>query len=248
MTQGDLDCLRETCSFPIGVQTRIPGKGEMVLSASSDEVAFYEAAFPAGLRFPVHPTIRQILDFYSICPAQLSPNAWRNIISVLVIWRFHRPHLSLNEFRCLYTLLKGPGSESEWLYFKARPSKNVLKGAPSNVKGWKRRFFFISGDDWEFHPMIPREEGGVQVPRSWGAPVEVSSSGGGMAEGEVGGEAEGDIRGENAATADHTSESSRSIDVSPLGVLSREDSVELAGIIGEEMLSPHAFDLDVKAV
>ncbi|GFS41640.1 hypothetical protein Acr_00g0075480 [Actinidia rufa] len=142
----------------------------MVLSTSLGEVAFYEAIFSAGLRFAVHPTIKRILNFYGICPAQLSPNAWRNIISMLVIWHFHRRHLSLNEFRCLYTLLKGPGSESGWLYFKARLGKNILKGPPNNVKGWKRRFFFISGDDWEFHSTIPREEGVVQVSRSWGAP------------------------------------------------------------------------------
>ncbi|GFY81138.1 hypothetical protein Acr_01g0009470 [Actinidia rufa] len=224
MTHGDLDRLRETCSFPIGVQTRIPGKGKTVLSASSGEVAFYEAAFPAGLR-------------------------------------------------CLYTLLKGPGSESGWLYFKARPGKNVLKGAPSNVKGWKRRFFFISREDWEFHPMIPREERDeerfLQVFEKIGgghfkilvilnsrtfykyfAPgqVEVYSSGGCMAGGEVGGEAEGDIRGESAATADHASESSHPTNVSRLGVPSREGSIELAGFIEEEMLSPHASVLDAKAV
>ncbi|GFY81123.1 hypothetical protein Acr_01g0009320 [Actinidia rufa] len=253
MTQGDLDHLWETCSFLIGVQTRIPRKGETVLSASSGKVAFYEATFPASLRFPVHPTIRRILDFYGIYPAQLSSNAWRNILSVLV-----------------------------------RPVKNVLKGAPSNVKGWKRRFFFVSGDDWEFHLMIPREEGTyefevmghpskqcnklpilsspeeerfLQVFEKIGgghfkilvilnlrtfykyfAPgqVEVYSSGGGMAGAEVGGEVEGDIRGESAATTDHASESSRPTDVSHLGVPSREGSVELAGIIREEMLSPHA--------
>ncbi|GFZ06591.1 hypothetical protein Acr_18g0007610 [Actinidia rufa] len=279
----------------MGVQTRIPRKGKIVLSAGSGEVAFYEVAFPAGLRFSMHHTIKWVLNFYGICPAQLSPNAWRNINSVLVIWRFHRRHFSLNEFRCLYTLLKGPGSESGWLYFKARPGKNILKGAPSNVKGWKRIFFFVSRDDWEFHPTNPYEQRVVRVPRSWGAPgkqcnkvlvlspteeerfrqifekigeghfklpvilnsrtyykyfapsrVEVSSSSGGMAEGDISGEAKGDIRGE-AATAGHASESSRSIDVSRPDAPSRENSVEFVGTIGEEMrrIFIHASDLDL---
>ncbi|PSS08054.1 U3 small nucleolar RNA-associated protein like [Actinidia chinensis var. chinensis] len=44
----------------------------------------------------------------------------------------------LDCLRCLYALFKGPESESEsesefeWLYFKARPGKNILNGAPSN--------------------------------------------------------------------------------------------------------------------
>ncbi|GFZ00559.1 hypothetical protein Acr_14g0001940 [Actinidia rufa] len=250
----------------MGVQTRIPRKGEMVLSASSGEVAFYEAAFPAGLGFPVHRTIKQILNFYGICPAQLSPNAWRNIIYVLVIWRFHRCHLSLNEFR----------------------------GLPATLRDGRRDFFFISGYDWEFHPTIPSEEGVVRVLRSWGAPgkqcnkvpvlsptkeerfcqvfekirgghfkilviltsstfykyfalgrVEVSSSGGGAVEGDTGGKAAGDIK-EAAALMGPTSESSCSTSVSRLDVPSRGDSIEFVGTIGDGMRIPlHASNLAI---
>ena len=31
MTQGDLDLLRSTCSFPDGIQIRIPDEGETIL-------------------------------------------------------------------------------------------------------------------------------------------------------------------------------------------------------------------------
>ncbi|GFY91569.1 hypothetical protein Acr_07g0017650 [Actinidia rufa] len=57
-----------------------------------------------------------------------------------------------------------------------RPSKTMTKGYPSNVKGWKRRFFFISEDNWEFSPSISREEGVLRVPRSWGTPGPFGSS------------------------------------------------------------------------
>ncbi|GFS36611.1 hypothetical protein Acr_00g0046960 [Actinidia rufa] len=170
MTQDDLDHLKESYSFLVGVQTRIPEKGKTILSTRTGEVAFYEAAFPASLRFPIHPTIRMILNFYNTCPTQLSPNTRRSVISVLVIWRFYRHHLSLNEFRCLYTKFKSLGSDSGWLYFKPRPGKNVLKGSPNNVKGYKRRFFFTIRDDWEFSPSIVRVEGVLQVLRSWDTP------------------------------------------------------------------------------
>ncbi|GFS34434.1 hypothetical protein Acr_00g0034030 [Actinidia rufa] len=48
MTRGDLDKLREKYSFPPGIQLRIPGEGETILSTCPNEVAFYEAAFPVG--------------------------------------------------------------------------------------------------------------------------------------------------------------------------------------------------------
>ncbi|GFZ13028.1 hypothetical protein Acr_23g0014130 [Actinidia rufa] len=150
MSQADLDNLGTTYSFPPGVRLRISGDGETILSARQGEVAFYEAAFLAGLRFPIHPTIRDILIHYQICPAQLSPNAWRSVICSLVIWQIFKRHLSCGEFRCLYSL--SPLPDSGWYYFKARPEKNLLRGSPSNVKGWKTRFFFASGDEWELAP------------------------------------------------------------------------------------------------
>ncbi|GFY90258.1 hypothetical protein Acr_07g0004550 [Actinidia rufa] len=145
MTQAELDKLGSTYSFPSGIRLRIPGDGETILSARQGEVAFYEAAFQAGLRLPIHPTIREILVHYKICPAQLSPT--RGDPSYV---------------RC-------PLPDSGWFYFKARPDKNLLRGSPSNVKGWKTRFFFASGDEWEF-PSGTAASNTLRVPRSWGTP------------------------------------------------------------------------------
>ncbi|GFZ06508.1 hypothetical protein Acr_18g0006780 [Actinidia rufa] len=59
MTLEELNALKDTYSFPSGVQVRLPDEGEIITSTRPGEVAFYEAAFPAGLRFPIHPTIRR---------------------------------------------------------------------------------------------------------------------------------------------------------------------------------------------
>ena len=96
MIQGDLDRLRETYSFPVGIQARISEEGETILSTCLGEVAFYEAIFPATLRLLIHPTITRILNFYNICPAQLSSNAWQSVVYVLVIWQFYKRALSVN--------------------------------------------------------------------------------------------------------------------------------------------------------
>ncbi|PSS08079.1 Arresten like [Actinidia chinensis var. chinensis] len=86
MTLGELDLLRESYSFPPYVQLRIP-EGETITSTHPGEVAFYEATFPTGLRFLIHPTIRLILQFCNICPAQLIPNAWRSVSYAILLWR-----------------------------------------------------------------------------------------------------------------------------------------------------------------
>ncbi|GFY93717.1 hypothetical protein Acr_09g0001630 [Actinidia rufa] len=137
MTLEELNALRDTYSFPSGVQVRLPDEGEIITSTRPGEVAFYEAAFPAGLRFPIHPTIR-----YSI---------------------------SLTEFRNLYSLNSNPKPDQGWLYFKARNKKVLLGGYPSNVKRWKSKFFFVSGDEWEI-PEGTSRKGAAKVLRTWGIP------------------------------------------------------------------------------
>ena len=37
-------------------------------------VCFFEVAFDNGLRFPLHPFIKGVLQNFNVCPSQLSPN------------------------------------------------------------------------------------------------------------------------------------------------------------------------------
>ncbi|GFZ11302.1 hypothetical protein Acr_22g0007000 [Actinidia rufa] len=121
----------------VAIHPRLPDEGETITSTRPGKVAFYEAAFPAGLRFPLHNTIR-----YSI---------------------------SLSEFRNLFSLNSNPKPNQGWLYFKARNKNVLLGGYPSNVKGWKSKFFFVSGDEWEI-PEEKSQKGAARVPRTWGIP------------------------------------------------------------------------------
>ena len=74
MTQDVLDFFRESYSFPSSVQIRLLEEDETIASARPSEVVFYEVAFHASLRLPMHPIIRRILYFYNIYPAQLVSN------------------------------------------------------------------------------------------------------------------------------------------------------------------------------
>ncbi|GFZ04407.1 hypothetical protein Acr_16g0010310 [Actinidia rufa] len=55
----------DSCYFPAGIQMRLPEAEETTTSTRPGEVAFYEAAFRAGLHLPIHPTLRRILAFYN---------------------------------------------------------------------------------------------------------------------------------------------------------------------------------------
>ncbi|GFY94936.1 hypothetical protein Acr_10g0003210 [Actinidia rufa] len=150
--------------MPMSIQIRLLKGSETISSARPSEVAFYEAAFHAGLRPPIHPTIKMILQFYNICSSHLVPNPWWSVVCAIVLWRSYKYATSLFEFRNLFSLNKNPNPDHGWLYFKARPKKTLLKGYPSNVKGWKRKFFFISKDNWEFPKGIISESWGSKGP------------------------------------------------------------------------------------
>ncbi|GFZ02251.1 hypothetical protein Acr_15g0008590 [Actinidia rufa] len=145
MTQGELDRLKKSCSFPSGIQIRLPEADETIASTRPGEVAFYEVAFyevtfQADLSLSIHPTIRRILAYYNICPAQLS-NAWQSIY---------------------------PASPIHPIDAMARPKKTLLGGGTLAMsKGGRIKFFFISGDNWEFAHRQSRELVVSRVPTSW---------------------------------------------------------------------------------
>ena len=39
-------------------------------------VCFFEVAFENGLRFPLHPFIKRVMQHFNVCPSQLSPSFW----------------------------------------------------------------------------------------------------------------------------------------------------------------------------
>ena len=47
-------------------------------------VCFFEAAFENGLRFPLHPFIKSVLQHFNVYPSQLSLNFWGVLVGLLV--------------------------------------------------------------------------------------------------------------------------------------------------------------------
>ncbi|GFS30573.1 flavin containing amine oxidoreductase family [Actinidia rufa] len=135
MTLEELNALRDTYSFPSGVQVRLPDEGEIITSTRPGEK---------------HCLLYGVV--------------------AMALWRVYKYSISLSKFRNLFSLNSNPKPDQGWLYFKARNKKALLGGYPSNVKGWKSKFFFVSGDEWEI-PEGTSLEGAPRVPRTWGIPV-----------------------------------------------------------------------------
>ena len=84
---------------------------ERVQNCPPGTLAIYEEDLAAGLRFPFHDLVVQVLNRYRIIPAQLAPNSFRLIVGFVVLCTLDsiRPYFPL--FRSLFHLCKVLGSK-----------------------------------------------------------------------------------------------------------------------------------------
>ena len=81
INQDDIDKIRRRYQIPDDVVLRILDSDERACCPKYEgDIAFYEADLRAGLRFPMLPFVRELLDFLSLAPGQVNPNGWQTII------------------------------------------------------------------------------------------------------------------------------------------------------------------------
>ena len=106
VTQDDIDRMRRRYQIPDDVVLRIPDSEERACCPKYEsDVTFYEVDLRAGLRFPMQPFVRELLDFVGLAPGQVNPNGWRTIISCMVMWRVSSngiEDLTVDEFLFYY--------------------------------------------------------------------------------------------------------------------------------------------------
>ena len=59
---------------PLGVRVWSPDILTLYVVSVPKMVCFFEVAFDNGLRFPLNPFIKKVLQHFNVCPSQLAPN------------------------------------------------------------------------------------------------------------------------------------------------------------------------------
>ena len=130
-------------------------------------VCFFEVAFDNGLRFPLHPFIKRVLQHFNVCPSQLSPNFWGILIGLLVFFR--DKGLGVPSIALFLDLFSVKEATEGFLYLSKRASAPlIISDLPSSHKFWKERYFFVSGHSWESDPLD--KEDTLGVPAVWTTP------------------------------------------------------------------------------
>ena len=118
--QEGINRIRTRYQIPDDVVLRIPDLDERAYCPKFEgDVAFYEVDFQAGVRFPLQPFVRDLLDFLSLALGQVTPNSWRTVISCMVMWRVNsngRKDLTVDEFLFCYEPCQIAASLSFWTF------------------------------------------------------------------------------------------------------------------------------------
>ena len=136
---------------PLGVQVWCPDFLTSYIIQLPKMVCFFKAAFENGLRFPLHPFIKNVLQHFNVCSSQLSPNFWGVLVGLLVVFR--DKGLGVPTIALLLDFFSVKEAAEVFSYISKRTSARlIIFYLPSSHKHWKERYFFIGGRNWEYNP------------------------------------------------------------------------------------------------
>ena len=156
---------------PFGVRVWSPDVLTSYVVSVPKMVCFFEVAFDNGLRFPLHPFIKGVLQHFNVCPSQLSPNGWGILVGLLVLFRDRG--LGVPSIALFLYLFSSKETAESFLYFsRCSGAPLVISDLPSSHRLWKERYFFVSGCNWEYDPLDKDDTLGVLV--AWTTPDNLS--------------------------------------------------------------------------
>uniref|UniRef100_A0A2N9F0B4 Uncharacterized protein n=1 Tax=Fagus sylvatica TaxID=28930 RepID=A0A2N9F0B4_FAGSY len=136
---------RDRYQIPDDVVLKIQDPDERACLSRYDDVAFYEADFNAGLRFPMQPLMRELLDHLHLSPAQLAPNAWWTVISCMVLWQIcskGEDSLMMDEFLYCYKSCQIAVSPGFWTLNSRLRGMKLVTDLPTSNREWKDDYVF----------------------------------------------------------------------------------------------------------
>ena len=118
-----------------------------------DSLCVYRDALIGGLRFPIHPFIVKLLADAQVNPCQIAPNAWRAIITFLIICLKKGFEPSVAVFRKIFQFRNSSSSSLGWVFVAQRAGRpHIYDGnsIPENNQKWKSDFLYVhwEGGDW----------------------------------------------------------------------------------------------------
>ena len=85
MTLADLKGLRSLYFIPREFGLTLTSTNDRICFLPAGSIGVYEEALKVGLRFPLHPFIKRVLDRFSLGLAQIALNSWCHIVGFVCL-------------------------------------------------------------------------------------------------------------------------------------------------------------------
>ena len=153
---------------------KVPSNVEIRPDTPDDGLTYCDGWMPfwlvsvveGGLRFPLHPLVRDCLWEWRLCPCQLLPNGYKIIMGVVRLNQILGIGLGVPDIEDTYDLCKSAEGDTYYLRLRVRRTAFVTSLEDSNRYAGEDRVLVRGG--WEFGEAEPATT--VRVPRKIGIP------------------------------------------------------------------------------
>ena len=138
--QRDFDILADNFEIPEDIEVRLAGPAARPHRPPRGGFCVFRDQFTAGLRFPVHPFIADVCNYFGVPLGSLVPNTFRLLCGVVVLFKIHNIPLRPEVFFYFYYPKQAePGT----FMFQARPGLVFFNKLPTSNKHWKDYYFYL---------------------------------------------------------------------------------------------------------
>ena len=148
-TRNQLDnnreALAEKWALPDNINIIRPANLDTVRFPPPNCIAVYMPAFELGLRFPLHPFIRDLLKLLNVTVAEVYPNAWGCVTAFLMVCKVLKIKPTLTAFRYIFRVRLCSSEEhgAGWVTIAHRRGFKLVGELPDNQKGYRTKFAFF---------------------------------------------------------------------------------------------------------
>ena len=163
---ASLTLFREMYKIPTNVKVRPDGPEDGITYSDGWMPFWLVSVVEGGIRFPLHPLLRDCLREWGLCPCQLLPNGYKIIMGVVRLNEILRINLGVADIEETYDLYKSAEENSYYLRLRVHRAAFVTALEDSNKYAGDDRVFVRGG--WEFSAAEPSTT--VRIPRKIGVP------------------------------------------------------------------------------
>lgn len=90
------------------------------MSLLAEDFPIYVAAIKLGMRFPPHPSLVDVLNWFNIGVAQLTSNSWASVFGYIAKYALKGVQSSFSAFLHVVSISRSPNAADGWFTLSSR--------------------------------------------------------------------------------------------------------------------------------